>query len=181
MEYIYIYTWKCHNESPCVAVWNKQKCHFFFFYKIRERKEKGRKGADTHVLFFKDPGIVIFCDQSRSDSLTHHVKNVRKRTWCLGQLVAESVSLISDNVKYEGITQTIKSHSILTKEVQWPEVKHFEKHFISSRIYFNLFVFWKLDYFHNSLDVYVWKSNVFTSCFIFCIKRLYKCKLVLSL
>jgi hypothetical protein len=36
----YIYTWKCHNERlckrPCVAILNKQKCHFFFFNKNRE-------------------------------------------------------------------------------------------------------------------------------------------------
>jgi hypothetical protein len=24
----YIYTWKCHKETPCVAILNKQKCHF---------------------------------------------------------------------------------------------------------------------------------------------------------
>jgi hypothetical protein len=40
---IYIYTWKCHKEMPCVALLNKQKCHFFSFYKIRE--QEGRTGA----------------------------------------------------------------------------------------------------------------------------------------
>jgi RNase P subunit RPR2 len=25
----YIYTWKYHKEIPCVAILNKQKCHFF--------------------------------------------------------------------------------------------------------------------------------------------------------
>jgi hypothetical protein len=33
--YIYIYIWKCNKEIPCVAILNKQKCHFFI-YKIRE-------------------------------------------------------------------------------------------------------------------------------------------------
>jgi hypothetical protein len=26
---IYIYIWKCHDKAPCVAILNKQKCHFF--------------------------------------------------------------------------------------------------------------------------------------------------------
>jgi hypothetical protein len=34
--YIYI-TRKCHKETPCVAILNKQKYHFFF-YKIGEHK-----------------------------------------------------------------------------------------------------------------------------------------------
>jgi hypothetical protein len=25
----YIYTWKCHNEIPCIGILNKQKCLFF--------------------------------------------------------------------------------------------------------------------------------------------------------
>jgi hypothetical protein len=25
----YIYTWKCHNENPCIATLNKQKYLFF--------------------------------------------------------------------------------------------------------------------------------------------------------
>jgi hypothetical protein len=25
-----VYTWKCHNEIPCVAILNKQKCGAFF-------------------------------------------------------------------------------------------------------------------------------------------------------
>jgi hypothetical protein len=32
--------WKCHKETHCIAVLNKQKCHFFF-YKISE--QEGRK------------------------------------------------------------------------------------------------------------------------------------------
>jgi hypothetical protein len=30
------------KETPCVAILNKQKCHFSFFYKVRE--QKGRTG-----------------------------------------------------------------------------------------------------------------------------------------
>jgi hypothetical protein len=32
-----MYTWKCHNETPCVAILNKQKCHFS---KMKEKKVK---------------------------------------------------------------------------------------------------------------------------------------------
>jgi hypothetical protein len=28
------------QESPCVGILNKQKCHFFFFYKIGEQEDK---------------------------------------------------------------------------------------------------------------------------------------------
>jgi hypothetical protein len=28
----------CHKESPCIAILNKRKCHFFFFYKIGEQE-----------------------------------------------------------------------------------------------------------------------------------------------
>jgi hypothetical protein len=34
----YIYTWKCHKETPGVAVFHKQKCHFFPFTKLENRK-----------------------------------------------------------------------------------------------------------------------------------------------
>jgi hypothetical protein len=34
---IYLYTWKCHEETSCVPILNKQKCHFFF-YKIKEQE-----------------------------------------------------------------------------------------------------------------------------------------------
>jgi hypothetical protein len=36
--YMYISTWKCRRETPCIAILNKQKCHFFFFYKIIEQE-----------------------------------------------------------------------------------------------------------------------------------------------
>jgi hypothetical protein len=38
---LYIYTWKCHKETPCVAILNNEKCHFFlllFLYKIGEQE-----------------------------------------------------------------------------------------------------------------------------------------------
>jgi hypothetical protein len=25
----YVYTWKCHDENPCIVILNKQKCLFF--------------------------------------------------------------------------------------------------------------------------------------------------------
>jgi hypothetical protein len=36
----YIYAWKCHKETPCVGILNKQKCLFFLFfmYKIGEQE-----------------------------------------------------------------------------------------------------------------------------------------------
>jgi hypothetical protein len=34
----YIYTWKCHNETPCIAILNKQS--FFFLPKIENREAK---------------------------------------------------------------------------------------------------------------------------------------------
>jgi hypothetical protein len=33
----YIYTWKCHKETPCVVILNKNVL-FFFIYKIREQE-----------------------------------------------------------------------------------------------------------------------------------------------
>jgi hypothetical protein len=37
-----MFTWKCHKETPCVAILNKQKVpfslSFFFLYKIGEQK-----------------------------------------------------------------------------------------------------------------------------------------------
>jgi hypothetical protein len=36
----YIYTWKCHKKSPCVAILNKQKCGFFFIYKIKGEQNR---------------------------------------------------------------------------------------------------------------------------------------------
>jgi hypothetical protein len=32
----YMYTWKCHKETPCVSILNKNV--IFFIYKIREQK-----------------------------------------------------------------------------------------------------------------------------------------------
>jgi hypothetical protein len=29
------YTGKCHNETPCIVILNKQKCHFVFYKKQR--------------------------------------------------------------------------------------------------------------------------------------------------
>jgi hypothetical protein len=34
--------WKCHKDTSAIAILNKQKCHFFFFYKIGE--QEGRTG-----------------------------------------------------------------------------------------------------------------------------------------
>jgi hypothetical protein len=33
----HIYTWKCHEEAPCVAILNKNVI-LFFFYKIAEQE-----------------------------------------------------------------------------------------------------------------------------------------------
>jgi hypothetical protein len=30
---LYIYTWKCHKETPCIDILKKQKCHFFLLQK----------------------------------------------------------------------------------------------------------------------------------------------------
>jgi hypothetical protein len=38
-ELKYIHTWKCHKETPCVAMLNKQKYHLFFSYtKVENRR-----------------------------------------------------------------------------------------------------------------------------------------------
>jgi hypothetical protein len=34
-----IYTWKCHKETPYVAILNKQKCHFFFL--LQNQRTRG--------------------------------------------------------------------------------------------------------------------------------------------
>jgi hypothetical protein len=34
-----MYTWKCHKEIPCIVILNK-KCHFPFFTKLENRREK---------------------------------------------------------------------------------------------------------------------------------------------
>jgi hypothetical protein len=42
-----LYTWKYHNEIPCIAVLNKQN-HLFFFSKTEDRKVKQfYLGVDT--------------------------------------------------------------------------------------------------------------------------------------
>jgi hypothetical protein len=43
----YIYTWKCHNETPCKAILNKQKCNFFYKNREREGKTSPVWGAGT--------------------------------------------------------------------------------------------------------------------------------------
>jgi hypothetical protein len=40
--YIYIYTRKCHKETPCVAMLTNENVIFFPFYKIKE--QEGRIG-----------------------------------------------------------------------------------------------------------------------------------------
>jgi hypothetical protein len=37
--YMNIYIWRCHKEDPCIAILNKQKFHFFFFYKILKQED----------------------------------------------------------------------------------------------------------------------------------------------
>jgi hypothetical protein len=34
----YIYTWKCHKETPCIAILRKLKCLFCCCYKIGEQE-----------------------------------------------------------------------------------------------------------------------------------------------
>jgi hypothetical protein len=35
----YICTWKCHKETPCVAILSRQKCHFLlYFAKLKNRR-----------------------------------------------------------------------------------------------------------------------------------------------
>jgi hypothetical protein len=42
----YLYTWKCHKETPCVAISKSKNVIFssFFLYKIR--KQESRTGPD---------------------------------------------------------------------------------------------------------------------------------------
>jgi hypothetical protein len=46
--YIYTYIWKFHKETPCVAILNKNKCHFVLIYLIKE--QKGVTGAAWGVV-----------------------------------------------------------------------------------------------------------------------------------
>jgi hypothetical protein len=34
----YIYAWKFHKETPCIAILNEQKCHFFSLSKLQKRR-----------------------------------------------------------------------------------------------------------------------------------------------
>jgi hypothetical protein len=48
----YIYTWKCHKETPYVAILTKQKHHFFSFIKLENRRDElafylAEVGSDT--------------------------------------------------------------------------------------------------------------------------------------
>jgi hypothetical protein len=36
-----IYTWKCHKETLCVAILNRQECLFFFFNRLENRRVLG--------------------------------------------------------------------------------------------------------------------------------------------
>jgi hypothetical protein len=44
-----IYTWKCHKETPHVAILDKQKWHYFSFTKSENRRAEQvlPRGADT--------------------------------------------------------------------------------------------------------------------------------------
>jgi hypothetical protein len=35
---MYIYIWKCHKGTPCIAILNKQKMSFIYFTKLENRK-----------------------------------------------------------------------------------------------------------------------------------------------
>jgi hypothetical protein len=37
----YIHTLKCHNETPCIAILNKQKFHFLFY---KNGEQEGKTG-----------------------------------------------------------------------------------------------------------------------------------------
>jgi hypothetical protein len=38
LGYEYIFTWKCHKETPCVAILNKQIYHFFSSTKLENKR-----------------------------------------------------------------------------------------------------------------------------------------------
>jgi hypothetical protein len=40
----YIYTWKCHNETPYIVILNIQKCHHFVFFLNKNREQEGKTG-----------------------------------------------------------------------------------------------------------------------------------------
>jgi hypothetical protein len=43
------YTWKCHNETTCVATLNKQKCLFFFFLFYKKGEQESKTGPVWEV------------------------------------------------------------------------------------------------------------------------------------
>jgi hypothetical protein len=47
-----IYTWKCHKETPCVALLNKQKCLF----KTKQNKNREQEGKTGPVWGFGTNG-----------------------------------------------------------------------------------------------------------------------------
>jgi hypothetical protein len=44
-----MYTRKCHKETPRVAILNKEKSHFFSFYKIGEQEGKTGSAWSVHI------------------------------------------------------------------------------------------------------------------------------------
>jgi hypothetical protein len=38
IQTIILYTWKCHKETPCIAILNKPKCHFFSSFTKSENR-----------------------------------------------------------------------------------------------------------------------------------------------
>jgi hypothetical protein len=45
----HIYTWKCHNEIPFIAILNKHKCLFFFQKWKTRRQNRSCLGVRTRV------------------------------------------------------------------------------------------------------------------------------------
>jgi hypothetical protein len=39
MNHIHLPTWKYHNETLCITILNKQKCHFFLLQKWRTKRQ----------------------------------------------------------------------------------------------------------------------------------------------
>jgi hypothetical protein len=46
MNQLYIYIWKCQNETPCIAILNKQMCGFYFFAETKNKKVKQDLSGD---------------------------------------------------------------------------------------------------------------------------------------
>jgi hypothetical protein len=79
---LYLYTWKCHNETPCITVWNKQKCLFFFFLQKQRTRQKNvlsvridssEIGGDIRKGIWRVNMLEIFC--------THVCKLKNKTCW----------------------------------------------------------------------------------------------------